>query len=168
MRTDDFADAEWAHAREAARVRATECGARLYALLEQGAPSTEADVARAQDRALSAAARALEARERLSRAMQWRHERESLRRLDVTGLWKPSVLPSRLDPGPGLRGTGARLRHALDSGAVATEDLWREFVAYGGNVALMEFDAYLNGAWSMALEDLRVLEHLWWEREHLN
>jgi hypothetical protein len=168
MRTDDQTNAPWARACDAARARATECGVRLNALLEQGASSSDEDVARAQDRAQRALARATEARARLSRSLQQRHERESLRRLGATGRVTPSELPTLLEPGSGLQGPSARLRQALDSGAVSARSLWQEFVACGGNAALMEFDAYLHGAWSMALPDLRVLEHVWWEHEHLS
>ena len=45
--------------------------------------------------------------------------------------------------------------------------LWQEFVAVGGNIPAMEFDAYLDGAWVMPSQDRRVLEHVLWEMEHL-
>ncbi|GAB3053521.1 hypothetical protein GCM10027053_12500 [Intrasporangium mesophilum] len=168
MRTDDQTSALWARAREAAGARATECGVRLNALLEEGATSSDADVALAQERARRALARAVEARTRLSRTLQRRHERESLRRLGVPDRRQSSALPSLLEPGSDLHGTSAKIRHALDSGALSAGRLWQEFVACGGNASLIELDAYLHGAWSMALPDLRVLEHVWWEREHLN
>ncbi|MGW5240724.1 hypothetical protein ACWEOW_17480 [Monashia sp. NPDC004114] len=164
---DDQTSAVWARAREAARARATECGVRLNALLEEGATSSDEDVALAHDRARRALARAVEARTRLSRILQRRHERESLRRLGVPERRQSSVLPSLLEPGSDLRGTSAEVRHALDSGALSAGGLWQEFIACGGSASLMEFDAYLHGAWSMSVPDLRVLEHVWWEREHL-
>ena len=76
--------------------------------------------------------------------------------------------------GQGCRAVADRSRDSRGGGRTPRRgypkhapDLWHEFLACGGDVPFMEFDAYLHGAWSMPLHGRRVLEHVWWERAHL-
>ena len=53
----------------------------------------------------------------------------------------------------------------VSSGRVGLKPLWLGFVSLGGECGILEFDAYLHGAWEMGERDRSVLAQVCWEYE---
>ncbi|GAA2032584.1 hypothetical protein GCM10009740_23410 [Terrabacter terrae] len=147
----------------AAESRAAECRRRVSDLQAAGAVMGGPALALARDRLARARARAAAAERRLAEAVR---NHEALTMLRQAGSSVEPVRPAL----PGLLGDAAPTTQAgaqalawLRSGAIDPADLWWDFVSLGGRADFVEFDAYLNGAWTMSERDRTVLEHVCWE-----
>jgi len=158
----------WTRAATAANQRAQECRRRVDDLVSGDGWSSGDDVARARDRLERARERAEAAERHLDEVLRTHQERQTLRRAGYPLPCVPPALPARLDEQSAVTPLAAQLLGSLQSGAVPVPELWHTFIGYGGEAPLLEFDAFLHGAWSMSAHDLHVLEQVWWEREFLD
>ena len=119
---------------------------------------------RAQARLAHAEARAAAAQQRLEETRRYHEVQQLMRRLHVPG----SARGTRLPPQAGADAvTPLRLKTFdwVSSGRVGLKPLWLAFISLGGECGLLEFDAYLHGAWRMSERDRSVLEQVCWEYE---
>lgn len=117
---------------------------------------------RARARLAEATTRAAAARHRLEMTRRHHELQQVLRRhrlSDVGGLVPLHELGGARSP---LR---LKTFDWVSTGRVGLKPLWLEFISLGGECGLLEFDAYLHGAWEMSERDLSVLDQVCWEYE---
>ncbi len=121
------------------------------------------DVLRARERLAEATARAANARHRLETARRYHEIQQVLRLHHLSGL-SGVQLPQHL-VGGALSPLRLKTFDWVSTGKVGLKPLWLEFVSLGGECGILEFDAYLHGAWEMCERDRSVLEQVCWEYE---
>jgi hypothetical protein len=169
--TRDGHTAAFRTAATAARERAEQCRRRRAELLTGACLS-------GPDRVALANERLARANEHLERAIERAHAAEGLR-ADVVGthqfnqvLLRAGVspvggrphLPPRLDHASVATPLAAGLLQSISSGSATVLELWITFSGYGGEASYIEFEGYVNGAWSMSAPDRQLLSHVY--REH--
>jgi len=163
MDRSDFRTRAFEESATAAESRAAECRRRVSDLQEAGALIGSPAVALARDRLARARARAAAAERRLAEAVR-NHDALTVLRLSRSSVHPAGAsLPGLLTGAAPTTQAGARTLAWLRTGAIDPADLWWEFVSLGGWADFVEFDAYLNGAWTMSERDRTVLDHVCWE-----
>ena len=152
--------AELRRAASAAEARAVECHQRLEGL-RSISRVTECDARRAGQRLADATVRAETATRRLAAVRRAHAERRIVRAIAV----QVAELPARLDD-LDAASMGGRLRRSAREDPSSVGQLWLGFARSGGTCGFLEFDAYVNGAWTMPLADRVVLQQVVWGREH--
>ncbi|NUR07474.1 MAG: hypothetical protein HOQ45_10720 [Nocardioidaceae bacterium] len=123
------------------------------------------DVLRARANLAAATARAAAAERRLQAVRRYHELHQLLRRFHLSRTSGGGVqLPHLLDAGT-LSALRLKTVDWVSTGRVGLKPLWLGFISLGGECGILEFDAYLHGAWEMSERDHSVLEQVCWEYE---